>query len=136
MILDLETAILARLTANCAVGSVLLGTYDVVDFTDDNTAPVALQIRLSRIAPTNQTGKSVRLALEWVCSVYVDVPLATALQKTAADTLLTAAMAALAGWEVSPGRECQILAGDETSFDGRILPLSFGFTIPAHVAGS
>jgi len=135
MILDLETAILARLTANCAVGSVLLGTYDVVDFTDDNTAPVTLQIRLSRVEPTNQTGKSVRLALEWVCSVYVDVPLATAPQKTAADTLLTAAMAALAGWEASPGRECQILAGDETSFDGRILRLSFGFTIPAHVAG-
>jgi hypothetical protein len=136
MILDLEAAILARLAAKCAAGSVLLGTYDLIDFTDDNTAPVTLQIRLSRIDPAGQTGQSVRLSLTWVCTVYVDVPLASAPQKTAADSLLFDAMAALAGWEASPGREFQILDGDETSFDGRILRLSFGFTFPAHVTGT
>jgi len=136
MIIELETAILARLAAKCAAGSVLLGTYDLVDFTDDNTAPVTLQIRLSRVEPTNQTGRSVRLSLAWVCNVYVDVPLASAPQKAAADLLLTDAMAALAGWEATAGRECQILAGDETSFDGRILRLSFAFTFPAHVTGT
>lgn len=136
MIIELEAAILARLAAKCAAGSVLLGTYDLIDFTDDNTAPVTLQIRLSRIDPAGQTGQSVRLSLTWVCTVYVDVPLASAPQKTAADSLLFDAMAALAGWEASPGREFQILDGDETSFDGRILRLSFGFTFPAHVTGT
>lgn len=135
MIIDLETAILARLTAICPVGSVLLGTYDLIDFTDDNTAPVTLQIRLARMSPYGQTGKTVRLGLQWVCSVFVDVPLATNQQKTEADTLLSSAMTALAGWEPAPGRECQILDGDETSFDGRILRLSFGFNLPAHVVG-
>jgi hypothetical protein len=135
MIIDLETAILARLTAICPVGSVLLGTYDLIDFTDDNTAPVTLQIRLARMSPYGQTGKTVRLGLQWTCSVFVDVPLATNQQKTEADTILSSAMTALAGWEPTPGRECQILDGDETSFDGRILRLSFGFNLPAHVVG-
>ena len=136
MILDLETAILARLAAICPVGSVLLGTFDLIDFTDDNTAPVTLQIRLARLSPYGQTGKTVKLGLQWTCSVFVDVPLASDLQKAAADSLLFDAMAALAGWEASHGRECQIFDGDDPSFDGRILRLSFGFTFPAHVTGT
>ena len=34
MIFDTETAILARLAAKCAPGSVLLGTFDPVDVSD------------------------------------------------------------------------------------------------------
>lgn len=135
MILDIETSILARLAAICPIGSNLLGTYDLVDYTDDNTAPVALQIRLSQISAAGQTGRSARLSLVWTCSVFVDVPIATTEQKAAADTLLSSAMSALSGWESSPGRECQIVDGERTTFDGRILRLSFGIIIPAHIAG-
>lgn len=35
MLATTETAILARLHANLAAGTVLLGTFDAIDFTDD-----------------------------------------------------------------------------------------------------
>lgn len=49
MISTTETAILARLHANLAAGTVLLGTYDAIDFTDDAMPVVVGQVRLEHL---------------------------------------------------------------------------------------
>lgn len=53
MISPTETAILARLAQQLAAGSVLLGTYDTIDFTDDAMPVVVGQVRLGT---TNRQG--------------------------------------------------------------------------------
>ncbi len=136
MIFDTETAILARLAAKVAPGSVLLGTFDPVDLTDDTTSPVVAQVVLMEIDATSQTGKHCRALLAYECGIYVDVRRATAPQKTAAAALLVDAINALVGWEASPGREVVISDGRQTGFDGRILRLSFGFHLPTHFVGT
>ena len=136
MIFDHETTILARLAAKCAGGSVFKGSFDAVDMSDDSTAPVLCQIVLDQINVTGQTGKHARALLTYSCSVYTDLYRATTPQKTAAGQLLTDAIQALVGWEYSPGVEVEITDGQSTGSDGRLLRLSFGFTIPAHFAGT
>jgi hypothetical protein len=44
-----ETAILARLAQQLATDSVLLGTYDAIDFTDDAMPVVVGQVRLEHL---------------------------------------------------------------------------------------
>jgi hypothetical protein len=136
MIFDTEATLLARLAAKCAPGSVLQGTFDPVDMTDDSSTPVIGQLVLSQINATSQTGTNCRALIGYEFGVYVDIARASSQQKTDAAKLLEDAINAMVGWEFSPGREVQISDGRETGFDGRILRLSFGFYIPAHFVGS
>ena len=93
MIFDHEAAILARLAAKCAPGSRLLGTFDVVDFSDTSTTPVVGQVRLSGIEPAGQTGTSARVHIAWSFDVYVDLHRASPAEKTAAAALLALPLA-------------------------------------------
>ncbi len=136
MIFDHETAIIARLVDKCAPESRIVGTFDVIDFTDASVTPVACQVVLAKIDAAGQTGKSARVHLAWQVCVYVDVHRASPAEKTAAGVLLSAAAAALVGWEIEPGRELQLAEGHETGFDGRILRLSTAFTLPAFFVGT
>ena len=136
MIFDHEAAILARLAAKCAPGSRLVGTFDVIDFTDPATIPVVCQVALAKVDPLGQTGRCARANLAWHVCVYVDIHRASPAEKTAAGVLLSAAASALVGWEIEPGRELQLADGPETGFDGRILRLSVAFTLPAFFVGS
>jgi len=57
-----ESAILARLSAALAPGSVLVGSFDDVDLTDDGSGPVIGQIRLERINTLqNVRGSAARI---------------------------------------------------------------------------
>lgn len=136
MIFDHEAAILARLGAKCAPGSRLLGTFDVVDFSDTSTTPVVGQVRLSGIEPAGQTGISARVHIAWSFDVYVDLHRASPAEKTAAAALLAAGAAALVGWEIEPGHALQLASADPTAFDGRTLRLAIAFTLPAYLVGT
>jgi hypothetical protein len=137
MIFDAEQAIIARLVEKCAQGSVLLGTFDPVDLTDDSSVVVLGKLMLTSIAnAASDAGQACRLSVAYSFSVYTDVYRATTEQKTAAAQLLQDAGNALVGWSSSPGRVTQIIDGPESGFDGRVLRLSFGFTIPAFFVGS
>lgn len=131
-----EAAILARLAAKCAPGSVLLGTLQHVDLTDDSTNPVAGKLQLYRLDPTSQTGRNARMALAFAFSVFVDTARADATQQEAAFDLLEAAGNALTGWEITDGRALQIIPGPENSVGDRITRLSIAFTLPAHFVGT
>lgn len=133
---DHEAAILARLADKCAPGTLLLGTLDAVDMTDESTTPVAGKLQLWRLGTTGQTGRNARLDLAFVFSSLCDTARATAAQQQAAFDMLEDAGKALVGWEITPGREVQILDGPENGNDGRITRLSIGFQIPAHLVGT
>lgn len=136
MIFDHEAAILARLAAQCAPGTRFAGTFDLVDFTDASTTPVVCQVAVAKITPGDQSGKTARAQLAWHVSVYVDIHRASTEQKTAAGVLLSAAAAALVGYEIEPGRGLQLAESSETGFDGRVLRLSVGFALPAYFVGT
>jgi hypothetical protein len=133
MIAPTETAIIARLAARVAVGSILLGTFDAVDLTDDSTGPVVGQLRLERINAEGASvvGSAAAFGLIYSFSVYCDIAIADATEKTAAYQLLEDAARALVGWEYAPMQYPEMLNGADTGFDGRILRLSIGFLIPA-----
>ncbi len=131
MIFDTETAILARLAAQCAPGSVLRGTFDAVDLTDESVSVVG-QVMLLQIQHAGDVrGCSASVHLQYGFSVYCDIARASALQKTAAAALFEDAARALVSWEYALMRHPQITDGQSTEFDGRILRLSLGFSIPA-----
>ena len=133
MIAPTETAILARLAARVAVGSVLLGTFAAVDLTDDSPSPVVGQLRLERINAEGASvvGSAAAFGLIYSFSVYADLAIADATEKAAAYQLLEDAARALVGWEHAPLQYPTMLNGADTGFDGRILRLSIGFLIPA-----
>lgn len=133
MIFDTESTILGYLATKCAPGTVLLGTFDPIDLTDDSSSPVVGQILLLQIQPAGQVrGCSAAVLLQYSFSVYCDIARASSAQKTAAATLFEAAANALVGWEYALMRHPQITDGQATGFDGRVLRLSFGFSIPAY----
>ena len=133
MIFDTEAAILAHLATKCAPGSVLLGTFDPIDLTDDSSHPVAGQILLLQIQHASDVrGCAASVLLQYGFSVYCDVARASSAQKTAAAALFNDASNALVAWEYAPMRHPQITDGQATGFDGRILRLSFGFALPAY----
>ena len=137
MIFDTETAILARLAAKCAPGSVLRGTFDALDLTDDSVGPVVGKVELQQIAATGAVhGSAAAVVLAYAFSVYCDIHRATPEQKTAAAALLEAAGNALVAWEYAPLRTPTLQAGQQSEFDGRVLRLSIGFSIPAFFAGT
>jgi len=131
-----EAALLARLAEKCAPGSVLLGSLEPVDLTDDSSSPVVGKLILYRLDPSSQSGQNARLALAFAFSVYCDSGRATPEQQEAAFDLLEAGGNALVGWEVSPGRVLQIVPGPETGTDGRMVRLSLAFTLPMHLVGT
>lgn len=137
MIFDTETAILARLAARCAPGSVLRGTFDALDLTDDSVGPVVGKVELQQIAATGAVhGSAAAVDLAYAFSVYCDIHRSTPEQKTAAAALLEAAGNALVAWEYAPLRTPTLQAGQQSEFDGRVLRLSIGFSIPAFFAGT
>lgn len=133
---QIEAAILARLAAKCAPGSVFLGSLQPADLTDDSASPVVGKLQLYHLDPSSQTGQNARLALAFAFSVYCDSGRATPEQQEAAFDLLEAGGNALVGWEVSPGRALQIVPGPETGNDGRMVRLSLAFTLPTHLVGT
>jgi len=137
VIFDTETAILARLAAKCAPGSVLLGTFDPVDVSDDAASPVVGKLTLMQISATGAVhGSAAASDLYYSFSVYCDVYRASAGQKTAAAALLEAVGNALVGWEYAGLRTPTMQTGQPTEFDGRLLRLSLGFSIPAYFVGT
>ena len=131
-----ELSILQRLAAQLAGGSVLVGTFNVVDLTDDGIGPVVGQLRLERI----NSGYSVKcsaaqIQLLFSFSVFCDVQRADDAEKTAAAQMLQDAGNALVAWEYEPSACPEIVDGPDTAFDGRILRLGFAFTINSYFSG-
>lgn len=137
MIAPTESAILARLAAQLAAGSVLLGTYDAIDFTDDAMPVVVGQVRLERLALADAVrGDAVAYDAAYSFSVYTDLPNASPADKTAAQTMLEQAIVALLAFEYAPMQYPQMLDGLDTQHDGRVLRTSIGFSIPAHFSAA
>lgn len=136
MIFDVEALLLARLAAKCAPGSILLGTFDPINLTDDSTSPVVAQIQIAGAEPTAATGKNLRLGVVYSVQVFLDTARADAGEKQAAADLFEDALEALVDYEYQPGRHVEIVGGKTTEFDGRVLRLAFGITFPAHVVGT
>ena len=137
MIAPTETAILARLAQQLAADSVLLGTYDAIDFTDDAMPVVVGQVRLERLVLADAVrGDAVTYDAAYSFSVYTDLPNASPTEKAAAQTMLEDGITALLSWQYAPMQYPQMLDGLDTQFDGRVLRTSIGFSIPAHFAAA
>lgn len=133
MIFDTEAAIITHLLPRCAPGSVILGTFDPIDLTDDSPTPVTSQVRLQRFYATDEVrGLSGMYQLHYVFSVFLDVHRASSSQRQSAATLLEDVASALIGWDYAPLRQPRLTDGQETEFDGRLLRLSIGFTLPVY----
>lgn len=118
----------------------LAGSISIVDgFTlvdlNDGVATTGAQVRFISLQPAGDVGRSSKHEANWSFDVYVDGARASGPQKTAASTLFSAALAALVGWEFEPGRFVRTAPGQESGFDGRIVRISFGFTLPVYLAG-
>lgn len=135
MIFNKEAAVIAHLVTKCAPGSVILGTLDAIDLTDDTTSPVAGQVSLVQILSVGGVlGAAAGVHLQFVFSVYCDILRSSAEQKTAAETLFETAARALVTFEHSPQQHLQITDGQSTGFDGRVIRMSIGFSIPTYLA--
>jgi hypothetical protein len=113
----------------------LVGTFDRVDLTDDSTYPSGIQTLFVKLAPIDQAGRSAKWGAEWTFDLYVDTGRASSAQKIAAYGLFSAALGQLIGWEITPMTLVQASAGQESASEGRIIRISFGFTIPVYLAG-
>lgn len=143
---ETEALILDRLRAQCAPGSILLGTLQPVDMSDDSGYPVVAKLMLYRIdqgGSPSPHARNVRLEIGYAFSVYCDTARASVAQQQEAFDLLQAAGSAMVGWALpssipgqTSGRHVQIATGPESGNDGRVTRLSLGFTVPAHLVGS
>ena len=131
----LQDELLARL-ATVAGGFVIAGTFDRVDLTDDGAATTGAQLMFTGFSPSGQAGRSARYDVAWSFDVLVDTGRASSADKTAAASLFNAAMGALIGWEIGPGRSITAVQGQDSGLDGRVLRISFGFTVPVFLAGT
>lgn len=130
-----QDELLARL-ATVAGGFAIVGTFDRIDLTDDGAATTGAQLRFTGFSPSGQAGRSARHDVQWSFDVLVDTGRASSADKTAAASLFNAAMGALIGWEIGPGRSITAVQGQDSDFDGRVLRISFGFTVPVFLAGT
>lgn len=131
----MQQLILTRL-APVAGGIPLVDSFARVDLTDDGAETVTGQVFFLEFSPEGQVGRSARHFARWSFDLYIDTGRASDAQKTAAMAFFSAAMASLIGWEFdAAGREVQSSAGQESGWDGRVLRISFGFVLPAHLAG-
>ena len=132
----MEQLILALL-AGLASPMPIVGLFDRVDLTDESPYPAGAQIMFHRLLPEDQVQRNVLHYAAWIFDLYVDTGRVNATQKTAAAALFSNALAALIGWEFSPGRRVRTFAlrGQDTTTEGRILRISFGFSLPVYLAG-
>ena len=132
-----ESSILSRLAQQLAADSVLLGTYDVIDFTDDAMPVVVGQVRLERLVLADAVrGDAVTYDAAYSFSVYTDLPNSSPTEKAAAQAMLEDGITALLSWQYAPMQYPQMLDGLDTQFNGRVLRTSIGFSIPAHFAAA
>ena len=130
----LQQQILTRL-AGLSAEIPVVGFMDRIDLSDSVIYPVAAQTFFLNFSPEGQVGKSAAHAVHWSFDVLIDTGRANDAQKTAAAALFSAALAALVGWEFSPGIEVHTSAGQDSLIEGRTLRISFGFTLPVYLAG-
>lgn len=131
-----ESAIIARLSAALAPGSVLVGSFDDVDLTDDGSGPVIGQIRLERINTLqNVRGSAARIQLVYSFCVYCDVQRSDSSEKTAALQMLADSGNSLVAWTYVPGITPEIVDGPDSVFDGRVLRIGFAFTLETCFSG-
>ena len=131
-----EQQILDRLTAAAAsAGIPLYRDEDTVDLTDNAVVPVGAQVVFLDIYPVDQAGPFSMHNVLFAFDLYLDSGRVSAAQKSAAATLFGAAMNALVGWNISPGRSVLAEKVQRSSGEGRIRRRSFGFTIPVFTTG-
>lgn len=129
-----QQAILDRLaTIGSSIG--IADHFTVLDLTDEVAQTVGAKLRFEDFEPLDQVGRSVAHKSLWTFSVEVDAARASTSSKEVAADLFSAALASLVAWEVRPGTTIRIEPGLKPEQDDRILRLSFGFSIPAYLAG-
>lgn len=131
---SMQQQILDRL-APLAGGIPLVGSFTRVDLTDDGAATTTAQVIFLEFSPEEQAGIAFRQSARWSFDLHVDTGRASEAQKESAMDFFSAAMAALIGWKFEPGREAKTSAGQESGWDGRVLRISFGFTLPVYMTG-
>jgi len=133
-IFAMEQLILALL-ATLASPVPIVGLFDRVDLSDESAYPAGAQIVFIKLIPEDQVQKSALHAAVWSFDLYVDTGRISSAQKIAAATLFSNALAALIGWQFSPGRIVRSAAGQDSAAEGRIMRISFGFSLPVYLAG-
>jgi hypothetical protein len=119
-----------------AAGIPLYGDDSTVDLTDSASVPVGAQLVFLDFYPDDQVGGASKHFALFAFDLYVDPPRLSSAQSAAASALFASALSALIGWEFAPGRRVRAEKVQRCGVDGRIRRRSFGFTIPAYVAGS
>lgn len=130
----MQQQLLDRLT-EAGITDPVGSTFDAVDITDDSTKTTGAQFVFLGLDPAGQVGRSAAHVVVWSFDLYVDTARASPAQKTAAANLFSAALAALIGWGISPGREVRSNEGQPSGMNGRVVRISFGFTVPVYLAG-
>jgi hypothetical protein len=133
-IFAMEQLILALL-ATLASPVPIVGLFDRVDLSDESAYPAGAQIVFIKLIPEDQVQKSALHAAVWSFDLYVDTGRISSAQKIAAATLFSNALAALIGWQFSPGRIARSAPGQDSASEGRIMRISFGFSLPVYLAG-
>lgn len=132
-----EQLLIDRLAPLAASAGVPLYLDDeVVDLTDGAVMPVGLQLVFLDIYPDDQVGSTSKHYALFAVDLYLDPTRANATQKAAASAVFSAAMVAVLGWEFAPGRRVRAEKVQRSGTDGRQRRRSFGFTLPAYIAGS
>jgi hypothetical protein len=131
----MQQLILTRL-APVAGGIPLVDSFVKVDLSDNGAETTTGQVFFLEFSPEEQVGVAFRQSARWSFDLYIDTERAGTQQKEAAMALFSAAMAALIGWKFAPGREVQSSPGQESGWDGRVLHISFGFTLPVYMTGN
>lgn len=132
-----EQQLLARLAPLAtAAGIPFYGDDSTVDLTDAASVPVGAQLVFLDFFPDDQVGNTSKHFALFAFELYLDPPRATSAQLVAASSLFSSALASLIGWEFAPGRVVRAEKVQRSGADGRIRRRSFGFTLPAYVAGS
>lgn len=131
-----EQQILARVASIAAeLGITVLSDAEVVDLTNDGALPVGAQIVFLDFFPDQQVGGSSRHFALWAFDTYIDSDRASAAQKEAVSNLFSQALGSLIGWDIENGRTVRAEKVQRCGEQGRIRRRSFGFIIPAYLAG-
>ena len=130
----IEQALHARL-ASVTAGVPLVGMFDAVDLTADGASTTAAQLALMNFTPAGQVAASSRSRIGWSFDLYVDTQRASDADKASAAGFFSAAIGKLAGFELEPGKTIDLAQGQDSGTDGRVLRISFGFTVPVFVSG-
>jgi len=132
-----EQQLLARLAPLVAAAGIpLYGDDSTVDLTDSASVPLGAQLVFLDFYPDDQVGGASKHFALFAFDLYLDPPRLASAQSAAASALFASALSALIGWEFAPGRRVRAEKVQRCGVDGRIRRRSFGFTIPAYVAGS